>query len=285
MTAFFKDFPTIFYNGQQAKNLLARAKFTPETKKDMSIYYPYTIKDSISRPDVLANSYYDDPFADWLIYFANDVVDPYYDLGLDQENFDRYITDKYGSIQLAQEKLIFYRTNWELLEDSSITIGAYTALSAVEKKYWRPILDSNMTVVNYQRKKEDLIVNTNRILELKTDPTGFKFNERISVSSSVYAYVVNVSDTSIIVHHVTGMTTSNVTGQTITGKESNTASTVTEAYLLSENITSDVESKYWTSVSYYDNEVEVNTLKKNINLIDTRYKTKLESELKRVMQN
>lgn len=283
---FFKNFPTIFYNGQQAKNLLARAKLTDKTKNDLSLFYPYTLKDHDARPEVLADAYYNDPYYDWLIYFSNDVVDPYYDLGLNQQNFDKYITKKYGSIANAQSKIAFYRTNWELLEDSSITLANYNVLSAEEKYYWEPVLDIYGAITQYRRKKEDLIVNTNRIYELNiSNSTGdFIEGEKLSANSSVYGYVVTSNTTSITINHITGVNTSNIL-TSVSGQDSNTTATVTESILISENISSNVQATYWTSVSHYDNEIEINTLKRNIKLIDNRFKNKIEDELKKVMRS
>lgn len=284
--SFFKQFPTIFYNGHQAKNLLARAKLTPETKKDLSLYYPYTMKDHDGRAEVLAEHYYNDPYAVWMIYFANEVVDPYYDLGLDQANFDKYITKKYGSIANAQSKIIFYRTNWELLDDTSITVAVYSALDSSEKKYWDPVLDINGAVSNYKRRREDLIINTNRVYELTvTGANGtFTNGEKLEANSSIYGFVTHSNSTMVTIQHVTGVNTSNIPTMTVTGQDSNATATVANSILLSENITSNVQASYWTSVSYYDNELEVNTLKRNIYLLDKRHRDKLESEFKKIMR-
>lgn len=281
--SYFDKLPTIFYNGQQARNLLARAKLTPKSQKDMSLYYPYTIKDSDGRADTLAYAYYNDPYAVWLMYFANEVVDPYFDLGLDQTNFDKHIVKKYGSMENAQSKIAFYRTNWELLDDSSITIENYNILQPEEKKYWEPVVDIYGTINRYQRKKEDLIVNTNRILELTISPTAvFTKGEKVSISPTKYGYVVDSIDSLLTIHHVTGITTSD-SNTTITGKESNSSSTISSITVVAENLSPDIQAKYWIAVSHYDRETEVNTLKKNIRLIDKRFKSQMEDELKRTL--
>lgn len=281
---YFKNFPTIFYNGQQAKNIMARARLTDDTKKEISLFYPYTIKESDGRADSLANSYYNDPFAVWMIYFANEVVDPYFDLGLDEESFNKYIIKKYGSIETAQTKIAFYRTNWELLEDSSITLENFDALTAAEKKYWNPVLDIYGSTVRYERKREDLIVNTNKIYQLTIDETEntFTVGEKVQANSTVYGYCVTSNSTSITLQHILGMNTSNISE--VTGNESGSTATVTEVTVLSENLSSNVESNYWKAVSYYENETEVNTLKKQIHLLDNRYKNKIEDDLKKQMR-
>lgn len=280
---YFKDFPTIYYGGQQAKNLLARAKLTPETKNNLGMYYPYTIKESDGRPEVLAWSYYADPTCDWMLYFANEVVDPYFDMGLSYEEFTKYISKKYGSVERAQSTIAFYRTNWALLDDTTVTIDYYEALDAKEKAYWEPVFDARFVLVSYRRKKQDLIVNTNRVLELSCSNPGVSVGDRIVdiANPSSYAWVSLVSDTALQIQHVTGFT-SGFTG-TIRSS-SGTEVTVTDTILLTETITPDVEAKYWIAVSYYENEDEVNTLKRNIQVLDARYKAQLESDLKKVLQ-
>lgn len=286
--SYFDKFPTIFYNGQQGKNLLARAKLTPEVKKNISMYYPYTIKDGDGRPDVLSYAYYNNPADVWMLYFANEVVDPYYDLGLPQEDFLRYIADKYGSIERAQSSIEFYRTNWMYLDDTSITIDNYELLDPSEKSYWEPVLDNRATLVNYRRKREDIILNTNRILEVTVaDPSVFIKGERVSLVSNphLYAFVLSATDSLINIQHVNGFTPDVLTGQVLRGSDSGSEQTVTSAKVLVENITQSVESKYWSPVTCYENEEEVNTLKRNIQIIDARYKNQLEDDLRKVMQS
>ncbi len=63
--------------------------------------YDYVIKDG-ERPDTIANAYYGDSNFVWLIFLANDVVDPYYDWPLTQQQFKDFIIEKYGSIEAAK---------------------------------------------------------------------------------------------------------------------------------------------------------------------------------------
>lgn len=285
--SYFKHLPTILYAGQQGKNLLARAQLSENTKKNVTLYYPYTInEDTGTRPDLLSHYYYDDPAYDWLIYFANDVVDPYYDLGLAQSDFDKYIVKKYGSIQLAQSKIAFYRTNWDLFGDSEITIEAYEALDASVKKYWVPKYDIFDQTVAYGRKKEDLIINTNKIIQCDIiDTTGqFTVGERVQANSSIYGTCTLANSTVIQMQHIVGANTSNILNVTMTGQESLISCNVQSVTVISENLSSSVESTYWSPVTFYDNESEINQAKKNINFINNSFKSTVEDELKKVMR-
>lgn len=318
--SYFKNLPTIFYNGQQAKNLMSRAALSDQTKKDLSIYYPYTIKEKDGRTESLAYSYYGSADSDWMLYFANEVVDPYFGMGLNQQDFDAFIAKKYGSVQLAQQKVAFYRTNWDLMDDSSITTEAYEVLSASERKYWTAIPDASGSIIRYERKKEDLIINTNRIFTISIsnldrsefivgeklsiyddeyfniiigddlilgtddDPLVTSYRDYNSIESTKYGFCEYANSSTILIKSTTGMNTSNVSDSIVVGYESGAIASLDSIVLSCENLTSNVESTYWKSVSYYDHEDEKNTEKRNIFMIDKAFKSKMESELKRSMR-
>lgn len=285
--SYFKHLPTILYSGQQGKNLLARAKLSDNTKKNATLYYPYSISENTgTRADLLSYYYYENSEYDWLIYFANEVVDPYYDLGLSQSDFNKYIVKKYGSIQLAQSKIAFYRTNWDQFGDSEITVAAYEALDASVKKYWVPKYDIFDQTVAYGRKKEDLVVNTNKIVQCDiTDAVGtFAEGERVQANSSIYGTCTYANTTVLQMQHIVGANTSNVIDVTMTGQESGATCKVQTLTVITENLSSAVESTYWAPVTFYDNEVEINEAKKNINFINNSYKSDMEAELKKVMK-
>lgn len=285
--SYFKHLPTILYNGQQGKNLLARAQLSENTKKNSALYYPYSINENTgTRADLLSYYYYESSEYDWLVYFANEVVDPYYDLGLSQSDFNKYIVKKYGSIQLAQSKIAFYRTNWDVYGDSEITVAAYEALDASVKKYWVPKYDIYDQTVAYGRKKEDLIVNTNRIIQCDViNATGqFTVGERVQANSSIYGTCTFANSTILQMQHIVGANTSNILNLTMTGQESLASCNVQSVAVITENLSSAIESTYWSPVTFYDNEVEINEAKKNINFINNSYKSDMEAELKKVMR-
>lgn len=284
---YFKHLPTILYAGQQGKNLLARAQLSENTKKQATLYYPYTIDENTgTRAELLSYYYYEDPGYDWLIYFANEVVDPYYDLGLSSSDFNKYIVKKYGSIQLAQSKIAFYRTNWDRFGDSEITVAAYEALDASVKKYWVPIYDIFDQTVAYSRKKEDIIINTNRIIQCDVINSAGEFTvgERVQANSSIYGTCTFSNSSVIQLQHIVGANTSNIVNVTMTGQESQATCNVQTVTVIVENLSSAVESTYWTPVTFYENENEINEAKKNINFINNSFKSDMEAELKKAMR-
>jgi hypothetical protein len=72
-----------------------------EIVNNISAYYPYIVKE-YDRPDTLAEKIYRNSEAHWIILYANDMMDPFYDWPLCTKDFNKYITDKYGSINTAK---------------------------------------------------------------------------------------------------------------------------------------------------------------------------------------
>ncbi len=104
MPAFFNKFPVISYdtqkkiysyqNSQFVTNILFRVAIIREVMTNISSYFEYTINDS-EKPEVLADKFYNDPEAHWIILYANDIFDPQYDWPLDSRSFPKYLADKY----------------------------------------------------------------------------------------------------------------------------------------------------------------------------------------------
>jgi hypothetical protein len=275
---YFNKFPTITYDGQLAKNLLARAKLTDDVRNNALVFQRYTVNE-LDRADILSNYYYDSPGYSWLVWFSNDVIDPYYDMPLNDIDFNRYIEDKYGSMSAAMRKIEFYRFNWTAIE-SVLTPQEFITLGKA-KKYYRPVLDNNLRPAQYVIDTKDYVVSTNRIEQITlTNISGtFIVGEEIQVSGSVYATVEGVGDDYLICKHIVGgLSVDNI----ITGQTSSASARITLNTVLNENIPID-EIFYWTAVTSFDYENEMNELKKEIKLLDIRFKSQAENDLKRLM--
>ena len=162
--SFFSKFPTISYNDTFAKNILARVNFNDVSRKNIIQYYSYTMS-QYERVDNLAFDYYDDSDFAWLVMLANQVVDPYYDLNISDDDFNSLISTKYGSILDAQTKVYAFKTNWES-DDRILDQAAYDALPSITKKYWNPIISYNSLTQTYERKKQDILISTNRTVTI-----------------------------------------------------------------------------------------------------------------------
>lgn len=264
MSRYFSRFPLVDYNGTAVKNILARVDFTDQTKSDIYSSFDYVIQEGMSRPDILSFNYYTSPQYDWLIHLANNVVDPYHDYFLEANDFKNYIIGKYGSTEIARNKVMFYRNDWAP-DESLISETVYENLQPNIKKYWKPKLSTTNQIVGYERVREDWIVSTNRIVQLTVD---------VDISSYAIGDIIKQNDASatlvnkdvdagtLIVQHVNGQFVENSTG-------------VIGVIVLQENIPA-TEEAFWTPVHAYEYEEEQNELKKYITMIKSSYLSDVE---------
>lgn len=280
---YFNKLPTINYNGFAAKNLLARAVISDTTQKNDTIFYPYTIQEDDGRADNLSQNYYDSPGYSWLIWHTNNIIDPYFGTPLNELDLYWFIDSKYGSFSNAERKIAFYRSNWAT-DSRTLTTAQYSALPPLERKYWDPQLDLNFQIIGYERRKETRIVNTNKIVHLGlqiTSGTGFVADEKVSHGTSVWGWSTATGTDMVMLQHITGTFS---VGSTVQGETSGTVATITSATVIQETQAAE-NPTYWESVSYAQFEREENEKKRDIRLLDNRYKSQIESELKRVMKS
>jgi hypothetical protein len=111
MAKFFDQFPLVLYdinkgndrasNYQLPVNVMVRVRVLVEKLDQVFHYYEHTIKED-ETPEILAENFYGDPEAHWLILLANNITDPQYDWPLNSRSFDKYIISKYGSKETAE---------------------------------------------------------------------------------------------------------------------------------------------------------------------------------------
>lgn len=280
---YFDKLPIISYNGFSVRNIMSLAALTDKTKSDKSAFYSYQMNDH-DRVDVLSDKYYDNPDYAWLIWMANEVVDPYYDLMLQDSDFNKYIESKYGSMEAAIEKIVHFRSNWRD-DRTEISTTQFEFIPSSTKKYFSPVLDVNLKVHSYKRKEKDLIASTNMIIMINlTSEAEFTVGEIIK-SDTAEATVTFSNKSVVTCQHVFG---SFQPGQQIMGQTSRVVSSIRMPQTNEQTIT--IVSRpipleeyvYWEPISAYQYEYELNEDKRDIKLIDNRYKQTISNELKRV---
>ena len=313
MTQFFKKFPVINYANKNAINLLSRVTMSKLALSTTQAYYDYTIPDG-TRSDNLSFNYYDNPDYVWLIGLTNKIVDPYYDFPISDDNINTLVIKKYGSIAKANEKILYFQNNWAT-DESNISTTAFAALGVGQQKYWAPEINEKNTIISYVRKQEDWIVTTNKVHNLSYDysvvdnefvnvlteanyeimtendfniivdyipetVTDKKFvaGELVSQGGVTFATVVTVSETTLVIQHISGTA---VTGK-ITGLTSGASGVVSLVTTLNQNIPS-TELIYWSAVTAYDYEIDLNAKRKNIKLLDNKYAEQATKELKTLL--
>lgn len=280
---YFQKFPLTEYNGTPSLNIMKRSAFNEQVRGFITAFYTHTMPTD-EKIENIAYDYYDDIDYDWLIYHANDIIDPYYQAPLSYENFDNYIINKYGSIERAQQKTIHYKNNYAS-DEQILSTAAYESLTADRKKYWQPVL-SQIGVAGYERAKLDFIASTNKIetFNLVSVNGTFIDNEIIRKDNETYAEVTAANTTNLIIQHVRGSFSAN-TNYTITGDESGATATVNAAsYQLLQDVIPLNEQVYFSPVSFYDYEEEQNEARREIYLVDKSYRDKLNEQLENLMR-
>jgi len=290
MDNFFKHYPLVRYGNNVSNtvsvNLMAKIAFQKTIQQNFEVFHPYTIEEG-DRADTIANFYYGDPGYDWIVYFSNNVVDPYYDWFMDGESFNRFITSKYGSLTSARRSVKFFRSNY-VSDDSMITTAAYDSFSANQKRFWAPVIGLNNNVIRYERKKEDMLFQTNRTQQLSISLVGnttFSNNEYVfqtSGGTTVSTGTVIFANSSVcIITNVGGTIT---TANNLKGGDSLANATISSVNTLSTSISAEIQA-YFESVSFYEYETELNEQKKNIRLIDVSYVSAIEREFKKLLSS
>lgn len=277
MSGFFNYFPSVAYSNIAAKNILAKIQFEKSVAKNLAVFYPYTILEG-ERPDQIAASFYDDSNYDWIVYLCNNIIDPYHQWPKSDKVFNQHIITKYGSIANAQNQTVFYRTNYEF-DDRVISVAAYNALVAAQKKFWTPNFSSSGSIINYQRSQSDLYTDTNLVLGLNGSFGNIKEGDLLRQNSA--KGVVGFANSSyVIIKHVEG-TWSEGGDVKIDNAVANV--NITSVNTLQQPI-SNQEVEYFVPVSYFDYEAELNEQKKHIRLISSEYVDMIERDMKDLLQ-
>ena len=276
MSGYFSFFPSLMYANTAATNIIAKVKFDETVLKRSATFYPYTITNN-ERADRIADSYYGDPSYDWLIYLSNNIMDPLNEWPKSENEFNDFLTLKYGSIANTQIQTAFYRVNYDT-DESVISTVVYGALSAGQKKYWVPIVNTSGQVISYQRKPLDNVVETNQIVMLTGTFDGISVSDVIKQSSSVQGTVGFANATNVMLKHVTGTwATSTSTYFVLSGATANASITATS--VVNQSIPLD-EVTYWSAVSVYQNEATINENRKHLRLLSSSFVDVVERDMK-----
>lgn len=271
---FFDKFPLIQHNNYIAKNIVAKINILSSVKENAVIFFPYTIEEG-DRADSIAAAYYDDPELYWLIYLANNIVDPYHDWPKDQLTLDSFIVEKYNSIANAQETILRYTVNW-YGDDRDLSPAGYEALSSELKKYWAPTITPQNKVISYRRKAVDWELSTNSIVELTVSSnSNFAVGERVYIGSNEGTICNKHSTDKLVVQHITGTFPSS---GTLLSKTTSQSTSISGASILYTGISTS-EQAYWSPLYAYEYELKENERKRNIRIIDRVYVDQIIKEM------
>ncbi len=105
---YFRYFPKVQYeDGVSLRNLMLRADMARDIIYQYGIFYPYRIMEH-ERADTIAFDYYGDSRYYWLVLASNEILDPYHDWPLCDDDFNQYIRAKYGTVEDAMSTVHHY---------------------------------------------------------------------------------------------------------------------------------------------------------------------------------
>ena len=268
MSNYFKNFPLIDYPGVGlAKNIVSRAAI----KVDQNQLITFFISNGL-RPDTIADRYYGDDDLDWVVYFTNNIIDPYYEFCVSDESLLEQITQKHGSIDVASHKIMFWQSNWKT-DGGPISLIQYNSLPVDVKPYYNAHLGANGVIVEYRRKRKTIIKQTNMIVryQLASNLT-LAPGTVVSLGTIDRATVVSCVGNIVTVQHVIG----NWNATLING-------IAVTSVLMKVNSISDTEAPYFEYVSAYEAEFITNNIRRNIKLVSSDQAGTLGKELKRAL--
>ena len=101
---YFRNFEKGYYdlkkdgNQKLVTDLMTRVKVREKVIDEISLYDTYDVP-SGERPEVTAFKHFGDTELHWIILLTNDVTDAYYGWPLSDQDFEKYVTDKYTNPQ------------------------------------------------------------------------------------------------------------------------------------------------------------------------------------------
>jgi hypothetical protein len=286
---YFDKFPQITYSNTFCVDITRRIKFTDIAYFSPYIFYTYDISEN-ERPDQFSYRYYDDQYKTWILYLSNKIVDPYYEWYLSDDEFNSFLTTKYGSVVESQQKIDYYRNDWT--NSDPLETNGYEALAFSLKKYWHPVYDDFGNILEYKRVPKDWKITTNKIVSYEVSNTNFTENEICDIvftaSNTGSGQVISSSNTRVYLKHLSGThlesNTITISGSSyIYGRESEVNTIFTSATLESNNIAPE-EEVYWRGVTHYDEELEKNEFNKTIKVLDSNFSTNVVVNLVSLME-
>jgi len=107
--SYFTNFDTIYYDIKgvkgkkqftEMKNILKRVRMKTGFIQNRVYYSDYNVIDG-ETPESIAYDFYGDSGLHWIVMYAQQVTNPYYDWPMTYHTLSRYITKKYGAEQLS----------------------------------------------------------------------------------------------------------------------------------------------------------------------------------------
>ena len=247
---YFNNFPKVNYSvdgvsKETVTNIVNRYGILRSVLANASSYVLYELEDG-ETPELLAEKMYKDIGAGWIILYANRILDPQFDWPLSDENFRKYIVEKYGSVANAASTIHHY----EKVVETTVGDQTYKRVYLIGKdRYTDNSLDVPYTYYTPYNSSNTWILTADTLL-LTADNTHFTADH-----SNHSSY----NDTSIPEYYTY------------------------EAHNV--NDTTVYMNTYGNAITNYDYEVQLNDNRKFIKVIKAQYYSQIVSEFKEITKS
>lgn len=262
MSDYFKLFPTINYDNRFVTDLTRRVRIVEQLSTDPYAILPYIVKEG-ERPEDVAYYYYGDQNKVWIVYLANNIVDPYIQWPLDDQNLYYTLLKKYAitgltfansDVNVTTDTITLTGHTLKTTDPIAFTAGVSTPAPLVSgTTYYTIFVDENTIKLASSA--------SNAIAGIALDLT--------SVGSGSFERDLTVFFNSTQI-------TSNIMYAVSVGDYEVKVSTDTYLY-------GGLNPLEWEVIRVYEHEVQQNENKRHIYLINKNYATQLQRDLKKVI--
>lgn len=120
----FSKYPTIKRNNKDVRDLTIRFDIIERVKNNTTLFQ-YVEINTGQRPEDIAYAFYNDPELFWIILILNDIVDPYHEWHMTDEDLYTYCVEKYGI------ESIYNIHHYETTEDSEYGAGVWVDANTI----------------------------------------------------------------------------------------------------------------------------------------------------------
>ena len=119
----------------KVKNLFKRGKLADDIFANLSFFTKYQIEGD-DRPDNVAYKVYNDATVDWVVLLSNNYTNIQSEWPLLQNDFDRYLLDKYGTYEKLNDTHHYETTEIKNVDGATITPAGLTVASDYSVTYY-----------------------------------------------------------------------------------------------------------------------------------------------------
>ena len=182
---FFSKFPTIKYkvNSEEyeAIDITRRAKILSSVRSDPYALLPYTISHD-DKPEDVAFLYYGSVGYTWLVYLANQIIDPYTQWPKSSEKFANYVIEKYKvqADDVDYAVLAWAQTNTKHYKniannDILISTDTYTYNDKIAAEEW-----TSVSYYDYETEENDNLRSINLVNKAYADTMQKEYTKLIN---------------------------------------------------------------------------------------------------------